>query len=539
MNPLTRESAIQMKTTLTLPLLAVVGGFLLTHPVDLWAAEGSFINKRKVEGVKLGQFTWSQTVTADELTMIFAANGRLHQATRPTPDSAFVDPAPLTDLNVPGSEQTFPSLTDDGLILVFQRDPAGPTSDTDTANDLYQASRGSVRDPFGSVIRLAGEVNAHADLAPHISGDGLRLYFTSYRPGGHGGADIWVAARASVDDPFGAPVNFNDFYPGSTVNTAWDEYGPSLSRDGQVLFFSDPFTYGAVRPGGKGGWDIWVATRANTQTPFGAAVNLNDFSLGSAINTLHGQIAAQISPRWPAAGARLYYTTDEATPGEGAIWETTWEPAPGPEPPTLAITGDFVSLTWPSTEGTFLVETAPTIDGTWTVLARPVQEIGGQLEVLVPTSAGQQYFRLAPAEGLPDNLFERRIAGSYLVDFPDGSRLLGTIGLGGIAHRETSDDFIGLTGLPDLPFHRYSGGFGNWTRTGPRAIRMVELAFQFGADGLISAIPRVQVDLDFDAELRSASATATVEIFLPDQDPLTDAPLPGPTFRGLVFRRIQ
>lgn len=530
-----------MKTRVTVTLLGLAGGFLWIHPSGGWAVEGSFINKRKVDGVKISQFTHSQTITADELTMILAADGRLYEVTRATVSDAFAQPTPMTTLNAPGIKLTFPSITDSGLILVFQRSPAGAIHDTDLANDLYQASRSSAGEPFGSAIRLGTNVNVAADLAPHISADGLTLYFTSFRPGGSGGADIWVATRSSVNDPFRPSVNLNNFYPGSTINTASDEYAPSLSRDGLTLFFSDA-PWGRLRPGGRGKADLWVSTRPHAQAPFGTPVNLNDLGPRSEVNTSQNQAFPTISPRWPTAGAKLYFASDDGTRDvmNPEIWEATWKPAPGLEIPELAIHSGLVALAWPHQEGFFAIESAPEVNGPWTLLNRPVQEMGGRLESMAPISANQQYFRLTPAQGLPDNLFERRIAGSYLTDFPDGSRLLSNLSLGGATHRETSDDFIGLTGLPDLPFHRYSGGFGNWTRTGPRTIRIVELAFQFGADGLITAIPKIESVLEFGPDLQSATGTASVKVYRPDQDPLTDAPaFPGPTFEGLITRRIR
>lgn len=141
---------------------------------------------------------------------------------------------------------------------------------------------------------------------------------------------------------------------------------------------------------------------------------------------------------------------------------------------------------------------------------------------------------------LSNERFAQRIAGSYLGDFQDGSRMLLKLDLGGGTHRETSDDFIGLSGLPELPYHFYGGGFGNWTRTGRRTIRLVELAFQFGSDGLVSAITKNRVEIQFDSNLQSATAAAVVEVYLPTQDPLTEpAAFPGPTFEGITFRKIQ
>jgi hypothetical protein len=57
-----------------------------------------------------------------------------------------------------------------------------------------------------------------ADAYPFLSGDGLRLYFTSNREGGHG--RFFISTRKNVTDPFGEPVvlskNLTDgYYAGS------------------------------------------------------------------------------------------------------------------------------------------------------------------------------------------------------------------------------------------------------------------------------------------------------------------------------------
>ena len=70
---------------------------------------------------------------------------------------------------------------------------------------------------------------------PSISRDGLRLFFASNRAGGYGGLDIYISARASVEDPWGAPVN-----AGAPINTSGDEFCPTPRRDGHgLLFVSD------------------------------------------------------------------------------------------------------------------------------------------------------------------------------------------------------------------------------------------------------------------------------------------------------------
>src|SRR2546425_488618 len=108
-------------------------------------------------------------------------------------------------------------------------------------------------------VNLGPPINsAFRDAGPALSKDGLSLYFTSNRPGGMGGTDIWVAQRGSREGPWGEPVNL-----GPTVNTAFDEGVPTFSRDGHFMYFN------GVRPGGFGGNDIWISWRAHTGDDFG------------------------------------------------------------------------------------------------------------------------------------------------------------------------------------------------------------------------------------------------------------------------------
>ena len=70
------------------------------------------------------------------------------------------------------------------------------------------------------------------DGCPGLSPDGLELYFTSNRPGGLGGVDIWVAKRSSTSAGFGEPVNL-----GAPINSEHNEFCPTFTQ-GDRLFFS-------------------------------------------------------------------------------------------------------------------------------------------------------------------------------------------------------------------------------------------------------------------------------------------------------------
>src|SRR3989442_10390197 len=66
--------------------------------------------------------------------------------------------------------------------------------------------------------------SAFSDQGPAISKNGLSLYFTSNRPGGIGGFDLYLSPRAGVREPWGSPVNLRP-----PVNNTVDEGEPALS----------------------------------------------------------------------------------------------------------------------------------------------------------------------------------------------------------------------------------------------------------------------------------------------------------------------
>ena len=81
---------------------------------------------------------------------------------------------------------------------------------------------------------LGPEVNSSYDeSAAAISSDGLTLIFNSERPGGEGGPDLWQSTRATTSDPWTTSEN-----PGDLVNSDYYESGPSLSADGLTLYFT-------------------------------------------------------------------------------------------------------------------------------------------------------------------------------------------------------------------------------------------------------------------------------------------------------------
>lgn len=182
-------------------------------------------------------------------------------------DFAFGTPVNLGP-GINSSEREYdPAISADGLELYFQSYRGGGYG----ACDLYVAKRATTGDPWYGVQNLGSAINtAGAESGPSLSSDGLTLYFNSDRSGGLGGQDLYMTTRANRSDPWGKPVNL-----GPVVNSTFGEINPNISSDGLSLFFSDVEGDGApVRPGGKGGPDIWVSTRASVSDPWGPPVNV-------------------------------------------------------------------------------------------------------------------------------------------------------------------------------------------------------------------------------------------------------------------------
>src|SRR5436190_2874551 len=140
---------------------------------------------------------------------------------------------------------------------------------------------------------LGAGVNTAANEAqPALSPDGLSLYFTSNRPGGSGGEDIWATRRSSATSPWQAAV------PIKALNTSSTESAPAFDTTGHWLFF------GTEREGGCGGRDLWLSYRANIK---------DDLSWKPPINMGCGNLS------WPGFDDGPAYFLERRT-GLGALF---------------------------------------------------------------------------------------------------------------------------------------------------------------------------------------------------------------------------
>ncbi len=88
---------------------------------------------------------------------------------------------------------------------------------------------------------------------PSLTKDGQILYFSSDMPGGFGGKDIYFVTYSKRSKSWGDPVNL-----GPVINTDEDEMFPTITEDGALYFASN----GHV---GLGGTDIFMSTGNGTE----------------------------------------------------------------------------------------------------------------------------------------------------------------------------------------------------------------------------------------------------------------------------------
>jgi peptidoglycan-associated lipoprotein len=88
----------------------------------------------------------------------------------------------------------------------------------------------------------------YTNTTPAFSPDGQELYFSSLRPDGKGGLDLYKATKLANGD-FGNAVNM-----GNQINTPGNEMFPYIASDGKIFFASDGHA-------GYGKLDLFVAER--------------------------------------------------------------------------------------------------------------------------------------------------------------------------------------------------------------------------------------------------------------------------------------
>ncbi len=251
-----------------------------TYPVDYEPIKmDTQINTSLIE--------YHPALTADGGMMMYVQLGEgkyrnedLYMAQQIIPDSFSVG-QPVEALNTDNDEGAF-SLSQDGNTLIFT---ACNRKNSIGGCDLYISFRkGSAWSPARN---LGPEINSrYWDSSPTIAADGRTIYFSSKRPGGLGGSDIWSVAL-NKNNKWDEVKNL-----GAPINTPGNDETPYLHPDNTTLYFVSD---GHV---GMGSYDIYFSKKSN-------GVWAPPENLGYPINTSgrEGGIFVDL------AGNRAYYSS--------------------------------------------------------------------------------------------------------------------------------------------------------------------------------------------------------------------------------------
>lgn len=150
------------------------------------------------------------------------------------------------------------------IIAYFSSNRSDPTAPGGGDFDIYQTTL--LEDGSFGPVTLVEELSTdvHRDRMPAVRKDGLELFQQTTRPGGRGGADLWVSTRASTSDPWGEPDHLGNEINSPPRDPSLEQSndgGPTLSRDGTTLYWASAFRTGNATQQ----FDIWVSTRAKVK----------------------------------------------------------------------------------------------------------------------------------------------------------------------------------------------------------------------------------------------------------------------------------
>lgn len=168
----------------------------------------------------------------------------------------------IKNINTKNHEASCWLSVDGQTLLIYKAEDSG---------SIYQSTL--EKGEWSTPVKLGPNINTdYRETHASMSADGKHLYFTSDRPGGFGGLDIYVSEKMK-NGMWGPPRNL-----GNAVNTKFNEEGPFIHPDGKTLYFS------SKGHENLGGYDIFKSEK----TQFGTWTKAQN--IGYPINTIKDDV---------------------------------------------------------------------------------------------------------------------------------------------------------------------------------------------------------------------------------------------------------
>ncbi len=222
---------------------------------DLWIVNldenGYYSDRRILNAVNSDYFDGQASLSVDGQVLYFTSNRPRQKGSKKrnmdiwfstADEGTWARPKRLGAPINTKADETFPSLSWNNRELFFSR-PDG----------IYVSAY--AKNKWQKPRKLPRTINSgHGETACAIHADDTTLYFSSKRPGGYGGYDIYMSQRKIKKKRrrarivWSKPVNL-----GRQINSPGDDLFVSIPAVNPSVFFS------STRPGGEGGEDLYQA----------------------------------------------------------------------------------------------------------------------------------------------------------------------------------------------------------------------------------------------------------------------------------------
>lgn len=226
---------------------------------------------RKLEAsVNSGNNDYRPLVSFDQHTLVFTSRRKNNVETRfddgqneertymseMQADGTWKKAVPVNGLFGSKGQETATCLSGDELYVV--RD-----------GNIYVSEKDSVSGEWKRAVKVGAPINSrYEERYAYVTGDGGEMYFSSNRPGGQGGFDLYHSYRLPNGE-WGVPRNL-----GAVVNSEYDEDAPVLHPTKNILYFS------SNGHNTMGGFDIFYTLKSMSDSTYEAVQNI-----GYPINT--------------------------------------------------------------------------------------------------------------------------------------------------------------------------------------------------------------------------------------------------------------
>ncbi len=218
-----------------------------------------FINLGKAINSKSDDF--NPYVTRDDSRMLFSTERdlrsvKVYMSTRKDYNKDWEGCVPASEAINASNDQIVSGLSPDGKALFLFYNNYDPEN-----NDLVMSTLKGKE--FDEAKVMPGKVNTNKrEEGACITMNRDTLFFSSSRPDGYGGLDIYMSKRLPTGE-WGEPVNL-----GNKINTPFDDNYPAISENGKRLYFS------SKGHNSMGGYDLFEAEWNMLQNQWGNVKNM-------------------------------------------------------------------------------------------------------------------------------------------------------------------------------------------------------------------------------------------------------------------------